>query len=166
MEKINKENLDFINMLRSKTTLNGKPLRQLSEEDLVRQYEEQEKRKQAEKERKAKKQEALLGLIDGQVHKISESVPEYEFSESDFTYDYEYDVDTTYYEYKSYYVTVYPKGDKSNPKLYRFYCQGTAHSETVKWIGEKEWAPLDDEDCWEYTREAFEKGFEEMDICN
>lgn len=157
MEKNN--TLETINFLRSKMTLNGKPLRPLTEEDIIKEIELGEQRRKKEEERIAKEQERLLGLIDGQIHQISKHVPEYEFSESDFSYDAEYDVDMTYYEYISYYVKVYPHGDKSNPFIGKFTNRGTASTDVTEWITDNGVHEVSDDDCWEYTQAAFEKSF-------
>lgn len=155
---IDKESLEGINMFRSMIKLNGKALDPITPEAMEKEIEGWEKRRAEEKKREEEKKARLLGLIDGQVHKISDKTPEYESSVSDFTYDWEYDVDTTYYEYISYYVTVYRGGDRTNPLICRFEHRGTAHTEETIWRTCNETFTVEDEDCWEYTREAFEAG--------
>ena len=157
------KNTISLNEFRGMIKLNGKPLKPLTAEDMRKQAEYIVKCKKEKEERLAKEREKLYKLIDGQVHKISENRPMNEFSVSDFSYDWEYDVDICYYDYKSYFVTVYLNGDKSNSIIARYCDSNVSSVESINWKSEKDYYPIGENDCWEYTKEAFEKGLKDSD---
>lgn len=156
-EATTNNNLVTINDLRGMIKLNGKPLSPLTEDEYVKNLERMAKAKEQREQLKLKKKQELYKMIDGKVHKISDEIPLIEKHTYDNCVDYEYGFDFYYSEEESYFVTIYEHGNKDKKRIGRYFETWFNNDKTVKWTG-KGYGDINDDDTWEYTKEAFDYG--------
>lgn len=154
------EGLNVINELRGLFKLNGKPLAPLTEEEYIKNLERIAKEKERREQLKLERKQELYKMIDGKVHKISECRPLMEKQVHDNCVDYEYGFDFYYSEEESYFVTIHPHGDKNKSWIGRYFETWYNNDKTTKWTGEG-YGDVNDDDTWEYTKEAFDRSVDE-----
>lgn len=150
-------NLVTINELRGLIKLNGKKLTPYTEDEYVKRLERMQREKEKREQLKLEKKQKLYKMIDGKVHKISDETPSIEKQTYDNCVDYEFGFDFYYSEEESYYVTIYPHGNKDKKWIGRYFETWFNNNKTIKWTGGG-YADINDDDTWEYTKEAFDYG--------
>lgn len=128
-------------------------------------YEENMEKFKAELAKHQQWTDETRALLDGKEYKISEKSPAGEFNEGDYSYvgqSYSYNGSNESY---SYYVEIYIHGDKSKKMLARNYVYSVFYGDHVDirenlwWTDTSNNVPVNDDDTWSYTEEAFEEGF-------